>query len=276
MSRFISLALIAALCSACALSQVQRPLRSNALEFLYPEGCEARLPSDVRLQVPVRAGLAFAPAKHANAKFSETQRQALLQRVANSFVGRKVVGAVEVIPGAYLKPGGGFQNVDKLAMAFGIDLIVLISYDQFQVSETTRASWTYWTLVGAYVVKGETNETRTVLDAAVYDIPSRALLFHASGRDNAQGRSTPIDAGRVLRLESERGFDRALDDLVTGLDEALAQFGRQSARGTVRGAGTPRLEVVDKEGRPVKGGGTLDLAALFLAAAFALFARRRT
>jgi hypothetical protein len=48
----------------CATAAVLQR-RSNALEFLYPQGKEAEPPRDVVLQVPLRVGLAFAPAEYA-------------------------------------------------------------------------------------------------------------------------------------------------------------------------------------------------------------------
>ena len=38
----------------------------------------------------------------------------------------------------------------------------------------------YWTNVGAYVIPGEKNDTQTMLDAVVYDIPSRKIVINSS------------------------------------------------------------------------------------------------
>jgi rhombotail lipoprotein len=240
-------------------------MRSSALDFLYPNGTTAVASGDVRLTVPVRVGVAFAPAKYT--AIGENQKQELLERVAGSFRGRKTIGSVQVIPDAYLRPGGGFANVDQLKPAFGIDILALVSYDQLQLSETTRASWAYWTVIGAYIVKGEKNETRTVLEAVVYDIPSRAMLFHAGGTDESSGRATPVDTGRKLRQASEAGFDRATNELIGNLDAALKEFGKQAASGHVRGPGTPAIALVDESGQPVRAGaGALGLLEALLAA----------
>jgi len=149
----------------------------------------------------------------------------------------------------------GFDNVNQLVPALGIDLIALVSYDQFQFSESGRSAWTYWTIVGAYVVKGEKNETRTILNTVVYDIPSRAMLFNASGESSVQGRSLPGQIDKALREGSERGFEMATDDLIAQLDSALRQFQTQAASGTVRGRGTPAITMIDEAGRPVTSGG---------------------
>jgi rhombotail lipoprotein len=267
-------ALLAA--TACGTTR-QFQARSSALEYLYPRGVDARPPADVILRLPVRVGVAFAPARPAyQDRFTASQKQALLERVAAAFRGGQGIGSVEVIPPGYLTlppapppaggapaggappAGDGFLELDRVKAAFGIDLVALISYDQMQFSETGRSSWAYWTIVGAYVIKGEKNETRTLMDAVVYDVPSRALLFHASGNSTVAAAATPVDVDRVLRQHSEEGFETATTDLIANLGTALGQFQQQAATGTVRGPGTPAVAVLGPDGQPVPGGGSGD------------------
>ncbi len=264
-----------------------REIRSNALEYLYPGGNRAVTPpSDVLLQIPVRVGVAFAPSKpSASDPFTDLQKQALLTRLAEAFRGRKEIESVEVIPTTYLSPGGGFPELDRLSQAMGITLAALVSYNQIQFSETTRSNWAYFTIVGAYVVKGEKNETRTMMDAVVYDLASRTLLFRASGESSLKGSSTPVDVDRQLRQRSEQGFDGALDSLAKNLDVALASFSAQAATGTVHGPGTAAMAMVDASGAPLPSGGgggggggaagLLEMAGALAVSALALRRRRR-
>lgn len=268
--------------AACAVHKTE--LKSNALDFLYPTGSAAAPPTDVELKLPVRVGIAFAPSQAAaRDTFTETQKQSLLTRIAESFAGREGIASVEAIPSNFLTPGGGFDNVDRLVPAFGIDLVAMVSYDQFQFSESGRSSWAYWTLIGAYVVKGEKNQTRTILNTVIYDIPSRAMLFNASGQSSISGKSLPVQIEKALRERSEQGFEAATDDLIANLDTALDAFQTQAASGTVRGPGTPAVAMVDSSGQPVRssgggGGGALPLASVFGAAllvSLAVLTRRR-
>jgi len=276
-TRAALLAVTAALIATACGTTRQFQARSSALEYLYPRGVDARPPADVILRLPVRVGVAFAPARPAyyQDRFTASQKQALLERVAAAFRGGQGIGSVEVVPPGYLTlpptppPGGGapagggpeddgFVELDRVKAAFGIDLVALISYDQMQFSETGRSSWAYWTIVGAYVIKGEKNETRTLMDAVVYDVPSRALLFHASGNSTVAAAATPVDVDRVLRQHSEAGFETATTDLIANLGTALGQFQQQAATGTVRGPGTPAVAMLGPDGQPVPGGGTGD------------------
>ena len=231
--------------TACATSQ-SRQLKSNALEYLYPTGKVAAVSAeDVILTIPVRVGIAFAPSStRYNDPFTELQKQDLLARIAEAFRDKEFIASLEPLPSTYVTPGGSFEEIDRLAAAFGLDLVALVSYDQQQFSENTNASWTYLTVVGAFVIQGEANETRTVMDTVVYDIPSRALLFRSAGDSAVKARSTPVTVDRSLRQDSEQSFEFATDDLIANLETSLQAFQEQVKTGTVRGKGTPEVEIV--------------------------------
>ena len=266
-----AVAVFAILAVACVAG---RPLvvKNSALDFLYADNAAtASPPSDVRLELPLRVGLAFAPsAAGIPDPFTELQKQKLLSRIREAFEQNEFVQQIEVIPTTYLAPAGGFENLERLRVAFGVDLMGLVSYDQRQFTETSGSSWTYLTVIGAYLVKGEKNETRTVMDAVIYDIPSRTLLFRAAGSSESKGAATPVGVNRRLREESEGGFDTATDDLIVNLETALETFQEQVKSGSVRGPGTPAIEVV---ANPETGaGGAGAFGAFDLMAALALLA----
>jgi rhombotail lipoprotein len=257
---------------------------NSALDYLYPQGMAAARPAQqVTLRLPLRVGLAFAPNRAAAPEpVTEEEKQRLLARVADAFREHRGLGRLEVIPSTYLQPGGGFANLDQLRASLGLDAVVLLSYDQAQFTEATRASWTYLTVVGTLLIDGEKNETRTVIDAVVYDIPSRALLFRAAGESSAKARSGPFTVDRKRRRLASEGFARATDDLIADLESALAAFEQQARAGTVQGPGTPAVAMYDARGERVgpgqSGGGALGRADLVLALASLLLletARRR-
>jgi hypothetical protein len=218
---------------------------NSALDFLYPEGVSAAEPaSQVVLKLPVRVGLAFAPNRGDQFDpIPEEQKQWLLSRVAAAFKEHEAIEHLEVVPTTYLQPGGSFANLDQIRSSLGLDLMVLLSYDQSQFTESTRASWTYWTVIGPLLIEGEKNDTRTVMDAVVYDVRSRALLFRS-------------------------------------LNSALEQFEEQAKRGTVQGPGTPEIAMYNAKGEQITatrgGGGALGIPELIVAAllGLALLVRR--
>jgi rhombotail lipoprotein len=258
---------------ACVGTRPALRRTNSALDFLYPEGAVgARPASQVVLRLPVRVGLAFAPNRHRQPDpITEGEKQTLLAEVAAAFEAHEGIGHLEVVPSAYLQPGGGFPNLDQLHASLGLDLMVLVSYDQAQFTESTRASWTYLTIVGPLLIQGEKNDTRTVMDAVIYDIRSRALLFRAAGESTVNGRSSPVNVDRKRRRFASAGFDKATDQLIANLNRALARFEEQAAAGTVQGPGTPAVALYNAQGERVTpgsgggGGGALGGAELFTA-----------
>jgi rhombotail lipoprotein len=245
---------------------------NSALDFLYPAGATAAEPAgEVVLRLPLRVGLAFAPNRDLRMDpITEEQRQALLARVAAAFKEHEALSDLKVVPTTYLQPGGGFANLEQIRSSLGLDLIVLLSYDQSQFTESTRASWTYLTVVGPLLIEGEKNDTRTVMDAVVYDIRSRALLFRAAGESVVKGRSSPLNVERKRRSFAAEGFKTATGDLIASLSTALTRFEEQAKSGTVQGPGTPAIAMYDGKGERITatsggaGGGALGGAELIL------------
>jgi rhombotail lipoprotein len=153
-------------------------------------------------------------------------------------------------------PKGSFGNLDQLGTMFGVEIIALVSYDQNQFTDEGLASITYWTLIGAYLVPGEKNDTHTMVDAAVYDIKSRRLLFRAPGVSLIKSKSTLVNLSEQLRADSLTGFQEASRDLIKNLDEQLNLFKERVK------AQPQEFQVVKKPG--YTGGGSLDAVALGL------------
>lgn len=242
--------------SGCVSEQLYQ--RSNAVEYLYAAGAEARPAGTVTLQMPVRVGVAFAPSSAPGKEsFTEAQKQDLLERLAAKFVSRPRIEVIEIIPSSTLTPKGGFEDLDRLRASYRVSQIVLVSYDQVQFSNTGMLSLTYWVTygAGAYVIKGEKNETRTLLDAVVYDIPSRTMLFHAVGQSSIKGSSTLMNMKKALRQRSAEGFNQAADDLTVNLEASLNRFAATLKDGQVSVEATPAIPAWDAaRGAPAAAG----------------------
>jgi rhombotail lipoprotein len=179
------------------------------------------------ITVPLRVGISFAPSVNYGEGFPEKERMNLMQEMASQFKSYKFVESIELIPSLYLEEGGGFSNLDKLRQLFDIDVIMLLSYDQSQFKDTGALSITYWTLVGAYFVKGEKNDTHTLMDAALFHIPSRKMLLRASGVNHLKNSATPINLSEQAREDSLNGFRQASMDLTKNLQASLYHFRRE-------------------------------------------------
>ncbi len=222
--------------TGCATGQTRHA--TSVVDYLYPDTKEPVVtPTIPVLSLPVRVGIAFVPGEERGrtgrfpafgrvpgVALTETKKVELMKEVAEHFKKYDFVKSIEIIPSAYLTPKGSFTNLNQLRTMYGVDVIALLSYDQVQFTAEGALSFTYWTIIGAYVVPGEKNDTHTMLDAIVYDIASRKMLFRAPGVSHIKGHATPVNLSEQLRKDSEQGFRDAAKQMVGNLDQQLALF----------------------------------------------------
>lgn len=204
---------------------------SSVVSFLYPGEQNPLPPTSIPvLRLPLRVGIAFVPSGTernpyvAQSGITEIQKTVLMQRVAEEFKAYPFIQSIEIIPSTYLRPGGGFANLEQLRNMLRVDVIALVAYDQVQFTSNNLLSLTYWTIVGAYIFQGNQNDTHTLMEAAVYDIESRHLLFRAPGASLVRAQAAGEYLGDHLRYDSARGFDAATGELITNLKLQLDQF----------------------------------------------------
>lgn len=202
--------------------------KSSVVEFLYPDRGDVKIkPAVPHLTLPLNVGVAFVPEssrRYSKRSLSSKVQLNLMDKIADNFRQYKFIKNVEVIPSEYLRSRGGFDNLDQLKTMYGIDVMVLLSYDQIQYTDEGLVSLMYWTIVGAYIFNGEKNDTSTMIDAVVYDIKSRKMLFRAPGTSQVKGSATFVNLSEELRKDSIEGFNLAVPKLLENLSTQLARF----------------------------------------------------
>ncbi len=267
--------LIAPLCAALLLSgcaswmeQGSKIQRGSVVEYLYPKGEEPTLkPATPELHLPLRVGIAFVPGERFG-DLTEAERNQLLNRVRTAFANRPYISAIEVIPTPYLRARGGFDNLQQAARMFNVEVVALLSYDQVQFNDSSRLSLLYWTIVGAYLVNGDQYDVNTLVDAAVFDVSSRQLLFRAPGTSQIKGSSPMVKFSEASRAARGEGFRQAVDNLIPQLDLQLENF-------KVRVKEEKVARITEKPGYDRRGGGDGGLAGLGLIGLAALWRLRR-
>jgi len=256
------LTIVFAMITSCGFMTTNRS--SSVVQYLYPYKKGYVETADIpRLELPLRIGIAFVPEDTVNGhslfipeKFvqgqslTERDKMELMAEVRKHFKNYDFVKSIELIPSAYLTKEGSFTNLDQIRTMYGIDAIVLLSYDQTQFTDEGVASITYWTLIGAYIVPGEKNDTHTMVDASVYDIQSRKMLFRAPGISHIKSKATPVNLSEQLRVDSMKSFQEASTDLVTNLELQLEMFKEKIKEAPAE------YQIVYKPG--YTGGGSLD------------------
>jgi rhombotail lipoprotein len=240
----------------------------SVVDYLYPDAKEPpKMEATVtRLRLPVRVGIAFAPGGGNGAGLPEAAKTQLLERVKASFGQYDYIGSIEVIPSAYLRPHGGFGNLDQVARMFNVDVIALVSYDQIRFNDTNRLAVLYWTVVGAYLIKGDQYDVQTMVDAAVFDVRSRKLLFRAPGTSQVKGSSTLAGYSKEIRGAQSDGYVQAVDQMIPQLQAQLAGFKE-------RAKSDPGIQVERRNGE--RGAGRFGWVAALLAVGVAWCIGRR-
>jgi len=277
MKRFFLLATIisvVAMISGCSSMMAQRGAKQagSIVDYLYPD---AKEPPQMRsvvttLRPPVRVGIAFVPGGGWGAGLPETERLKLLERVKAAFSGADYIGAIEVIPTTYLRAKGGFTNLDQVARMFNVEVVALLSYDQVRFNDSNALSVLYWTIIGAYIIHGDQYDVQTLVDASVFDVKSRKLLFRAPGTSQVKGSASMAGLSEQARAAQIEGYNNAVDQLIPRLQGELANF-RERIKSDVA------FKVENKPG--YRGGGAFGwlgaLSALVLALLTIGFANRR-
>ncbi len=232
--RLVIVLLLATMLSACTGlwhgmggDHSRSGVSSSLVDYLYPRG-EEPPPYDEtvpQLSLPLRVGLAFVPSSKRNTEgLSEAHKQLLLNRVKMAFKDREFIKSISIIPDTYLRSSKGFQSIDQIARIYGLDSIALVSYDQVSYSEDTKASILYWTIVGAYFIKGSVNDVQTFVDTSVFDVKTHKLLFRAPGVHESRGSATLVNTIEETRKRRAESFDSAMEDMTQNLNAELNVF----------------------------------------------------
>lgn len=228
----VVISLILALAGCASWGAPRRYAQSSSVvQYLFPtsEQPPALTPGMAVLRPPVKVGIAFVPASTAmgrtvSAELPETERNALLEKIRAAFGGHQFVSSIEIIPSAYLRPGGGFANLDQAARMFQFDVVALMSYDQVQFNDSSALSVLYWTLIGAYLIQGDNYDIHTLLDLSVFDMKSRRLLLRAPGNSQVKGAGTAVSFSENSRNARLEGYQKAVDVLIPNLQKELDRF----------------------------------------------------
>ncbi|MGX5175335.1 rhombotarget lipoprotein [Aliikangiella sp. IMCC44653] len=227
--------LLLVLLTGCMSNHTQRGASSNLVEYLYPNGQVISHHQDQMplLKLPLKVGIAFIPetSHYASGVLTEFEKHALLEQVASRFRDDKSVKSIQIVPELYLKQGKGFVTIEQVAALHNVDVMALVSYDHVASHELRTSSLAYWTIVGAYFVKGESTEFQTFVDTAVFDVKTRKLLFRAPGMhaDSRNHSAVGFEKGnREMRVNS---FKLASQQMAQNLTLELEKFKQKVKQG---------------------------------------------
>lgn len=227
---------LAVLVSGCTL--VQNPgekpqptasARSTPLgEFLY---LGKQVPHDdgrAQLLLPIRIGLGFlAPTDDSTGKVPTlAQRDATIESVRESLRSLPYVSEVAIVPAYYFgnQPGVGFQKLQDMAKRFDFDLVALVSYEQTMYEFQNMRSLGLITMIGKDFYKVDVDQALTVIELALIEPESRAVVMRVAAGDKFGDTTTLLDDWRSQTHVRTVSFDRADDVFVEALRAALPKL----------------------------------------------------
>jgi len=243
-----------------------RAARTSVMEYLYPAKPEAPAPDPrgANLRLPVDVGIAFLPRERgwARSAFAVEDEVALLERVRATFHGKDWVRRIQIVPSLYLTTSGGFAEMEQIARLFAVDVLVMVSIDQVQVSHDNPLALTYLTIAGAFLIPGNNDETRTFVDAAVFAPETRTFLLRAPGRDRRRGMSTGMGVDGSLAHDAHQGMAAAMAEMTVNLEREVDAFATE-----VRAGQRTDVEIADRQGVSLRQGGGIGGWYLLIACA---------
>lgn len=119
--KWFALAFLLLFLGGCASwwPQGQQKQSASVVDYLYGNkaGQVAMKPEITTLKLPVRVGIAFVPSPSWNLHVPESEQVRMLNKVKDAFTQHAFIGGIEIIPNTYLRPGGGFANLEQAARA---------------------------------------------------------------------------------------------------------------------------------------------------------------
>lgn len=270
-NKALLISIVALLLASCANlfgPDGRRGVSSSLVDYLYPGGQIPEKHEEVmpHLRLPLTVGLAFVPTQQGNSyALPEANKSKLLEGVKARFADLEYVKEIVVVPETYMRSSKGFEGVGQIARLYGLDVVALVSYDQVAVSSETKSSVLYWTIVGAYFIKGNQNQATTFVDTAVFDVSSKKMLFRAPGVSDVQQSSTLVEVEQGNRDAREKGFQLAMVDMTNNLALELDRF-------RARIKEDKSVAVSHRQG--YGGGGGVQWPILLVLAALVLFRKR--
>lgn len=224
----VLLATLVLLLTGCAAWYTPHSVKQTGsiVDYLYPDAKTAPQlqPGVTYLRPPVRVGIAFVPGSNIGESLSEVDKAKLLERVKASFARHDYIGNIEIIPTQYLRPKGGFTNLEQVARMFNVEVMALLSYDQVQFNDSNALSVLYWTIIGAYIIHGDQYDIQTMVDASVFDVKSQKLLFRAPGSSQVKGSASLAGFSERARAARQDAYQQAVDQLIPQLQTELDRF----------------------------------------------------
>ena len=120
--------------------------------------------------------------------------------------------------------GVGFEKLQDMAKRFDFDLVALVSYEQTMYEFQNMRSLGLITMIGKDFYKVDVDQALTVIELALIEPESRAVVMRVAAGDKFGDTTTLLDDWRSQTHVRKVSFDRADDVFVEALRAELPKL----------------------------------------------------
>jgi rhombotail lipoprotein len=133
---------------------------------------------------------------------------------------------VAIVPAYYFgnQPGVGFEKLQDMARHFDFDLVALVSYEQTMYEFQNMRTLGLITMIGKDFYKVDVDQALTVIELALIEPESRAVVMRVAAGDKFGDTTTLLDDWRSQTHVRKVSFDRADDVFIEALRAELPKL----------------------------------------------------
>ncbi len=174
------------------------------------------------LTLPTSVAIIFVPSTQSQS-IPETTLHLAASNLKNQLLANsRFIKSVAIVSGDDLKSKISF---DRIRALYAVDVVVLISYQQYQrTAQTGAAGLADLTILGAFLIPGVETITSTLVEGKLIHIANDAMIFKATGSDERSANSSSFSKESTQTDESIQGLLAATTDFGKSLSTTLENF----------------------------------------------------
>lgn len=217
-----SLLVLSLFLSGCAQNVTRSSSSTSLNRILEPVADSRRAEKTAPLTLPLSVAILTIPGSQGRHVPNTTLRMASEKLKEQLLAYPKYVSSVAIVEKDDL---ANKISLDKIRSGYGADVAIVLSYQQDQ---RTNQSGVFGlldaTIVGVFLVPGVELKTASIIDGKVIHIPSNAIIFRASGKDQRSGRATSYGHQGALTQASIDSILAATVDFGSALTAKIDKF----------------------------------------------------
>lgn len=209
----------------CAQQMTRRSASMPVSKLIEPVKDSQQISLKTPLTFPVSVAIVAVPGTKDSRQVPDTTLRLAAEKLRLQLLAHsKYVRRVAVVEHDDLR---GSVSLKRIRALYAADTVIILSHQQDQRgNQKGTFGLLDATIVGLFLVPGNEVKTSSLIDGKVIHVPSNAIIFRASGRDERTYKSTTYALEGSFTEESIKGIVAATADFGDALVRTLTQFDR--------------------------------------------------